>query len=375
MIFRLPIGVLAAALLAAGCASDEPRKGQELPAFEQQVELREAWKIPSGDIGHAALRPAVHGGAVFAATPNGRLGRYVNGETAWEVQTRLPISGGLATDGQIVIVGTAKGEVVAFDAADGHERWRARVSSEVLVPAVFTGDRLLVRSGDHRLFALSAADGTRLWTMQRTTPALTLRVTTAPVVAENLAFLGFPGGKLLAVSVANGAVLWEGSVALSKGTTELERIADIAGSAVLGPREVCAGAYQGRVACFDLTSGNLIWAQEVSADSSVALDSANLYVADTEGVIRAYARADGKVLWTQEALQWRRLGAPLVRRGFLLIGDQQGVMHALRRSDGALVGRLTTGGDGFPSDPVVAGDYTLYQTRRAGVLAIELIDR
>jgi outer membrane protein assembly factor BamB len=374
MIGRLPIA-FCAALLAAGCASDEPRKGQELPAFEAQVELRQSWQIATGDIGHAALRPAVHGDAVFAATTGGRLGRYVGDLAAWEVETGLPISGGLASDGEIVVVGTAKGELVAYAAADGAERWRARVSSEVLVPAAFAGDRLLVRSGDHRLFALDARDGQRLWVMQRTTPALTLRVTTAPVVAENLAFLGVPGGKLLAVSVANGAVLWEGSVALSKGTTELERIADIAGSPVLGPREVCAGAYQGRVACFDLTSGNLIWAQEVSADSSIALDSANIYVADTDGVVRAYARTDGKAVWTQEALQWRRLGAPLVRRGFLIVGDDQGYLHALRRSDGVLVGRLATGGAGFPSDPVVAGDRTLYQTRRAGVIAIELSDR
>lgn len=369
---QLPALAAAVALLAGGCASEPSRKPQELPAINAETAIRLAWQVPGGDLGHAALRPAAHADAVFIAAAGGRLGRYRGGETLWEIETRLPITGGVSTDGEIVVVGTSKGEVIAFAASDGSERWRARVSSEVLSPPVFAGDRVLVRSGDHRLFALDARDGGRQWVMQRTTPALSLRVTTPPVYAENLAFLGYPGGKLLAVSVANGAVLWEGSVALAKGTTELERIADVAGSPVLGPREVCAAAYQGRVACFDLSSGNLIWAQEVSADSSVALDSGNIYVADTDGVVRAYARADGKLVWQQDALKLRQLGAPLVRRGFVLVGDGSGVLHALRRSDGALVGRLATEGGGFVSDPVIAGDSTLYQTRRGGVLAVEL---
>ncbi|HEY5762022.1 MAG TPA: outer membrane protein assembly factor BamB [Rhodocyclaceae bacterium] len=363
---------VAVALLASGCASEPSRKPLELPEITAETSIRVVWQVPGGDLGHAALRPAANADAVFIAAPDGRLGRYRAGEPVWEIATKLPISGGVSTDGEIVVVGTSKGEVVAFATNDGSERWRARVSSEVLAPPVFAGDRILVRSGDHRLFALDARDGTRQWVMQRTTPALTLRVTTPPVFAENFAFLGYPGGKLLAVGVANGAVLWEGSVALSKGTTELERIADIAGSPVLGPREVCAAAYQGRVACFDLSSGNLIWAQEVSADSSIALDSSNIYVADTDGVVHAYARADGKLVWQQDALKWRRLGAPLVRRGFLLVGDGSGVLHALRLSDGALVGRLASDGGGFSSDPVIAGDTTIYQTRRGGVLAVEL---
>lgn len=369
----LPALAVVVALLAGGCASEPSRKPQELPEIANaEAAVRVAWQVPGGDLGHAALRPAAQGDAVFIAAPDGRLGRYRGGEMVWEIETTLPISGGVAANSEIAVVGTRKGEVVAYDTADGRERWRARVSSEVLAPPAIAGERVLVRSGDHRLFALDARDGSRQWVMQRTTPALTLRVTSQPVFAENLVFLGYPGGKLLAVGVANGAVLWEGSVALPKGTTELERIADIAGSPVLGPREVCAAAYQGRVACFDLSSGNLIWAQDVSADSSIALDSGNVYVTDTDGVVRAFARADGKVVWQQDALKWRGLGAPLVRRGFVLVGDASGILHALRRSDGAVVGRLATEGGGFVSDPLVVGDSTLYQTRRGGVVAVEV---
>lgn len=370
-VLRRSIAVVAVSLLAA-CASDSPRKAAELPALEASADLRLRWQVDTGDSGHAVLQPAVAGDAVFIAAADGSVGRYQDGRAVWTVKLRRPLSGGAATDGKLVVVGTAKGEVIALAAADGKEAWRARVSSEVLAPAAFSGGRVLVRSGDHRLFALDSRDGTRQWVMQRTPPPLTLRVTAAPVVAENLVFVGYPGGRLLAVNVTNGAVLWEGSVALPKGANELERMADVAGVPVLGPREVCAVAYQGRVACFDLTSGNLIWAQDVSAGGGVAMDSASVYVSDDEGIVRAYARADGKVLWTQEALKWRRLGTPLVRRGFLLIGDGDGVLHVLQRADGRLAARLVTSAGALLGDGVIAGDTTLYQSRLGGVLAIDV---
>lgn len=360
---------IAVALLLTACASESPRKPVELPAITPEVRLELAWRLATGDSEFADLRPAVHGAALYIADARGRIGRYENDRPVWEIETKLPISGGVASDGDIVVAGTSKGEVLAYSAADGRALWRGRVSSEVLAPTAIAGDRVLVRSGDHRLFALDRRDGSRLWTMQRTTPPLTLRVSAPPVVAENLVFIGYPGGKLLAVSIDSGAVLWEGSVALPKGTTELERMADIAGAPVMGPKEVCAAAYQGRVACFDLSNGNLIWAQEVSSETSIAIDSGNIYVTDTDGLVRAYSRTDGKVVWTQEALKWRRLTAPLVRRGVVLVGDDKGTLHALRRNDGALVGRLENDVEEFAADPVVAGDLTLYQTRRA-VLAI-----
>jgi outer membrane protein assembly factor BamB len=110
----------------------------------------------------------------------------------------------------------------------------------------------------------------------------------------------------------------------------------------------------------------------VSASGGVAMDSAGVYVTDDEGVVRAYARADGKPLWTQSALRWRRLGTPLVRRGFLLVGDADGMLHALQRADGKLAARLETGRGALLADGVASGELTLYQAQRGGVVAIDI---
>ncbi|MET5020843.1 PQQ-binding-like beta-propeller repeat protein, partial [Burkholderia pseudomallei] len=80
-----------------------------------------------------------------------------------------------------------------------------------------------------------------------------LRTHAGLISTPSLVIAGFPGGKLVAINRSNGSTMWESNVALPKGETELERIADVTSPPVLAGREVCAAAFQGRVACFELT--------------------------------------------------------------------------------------------------------------------------
>ena len=79
-----------------------------------------------------------------------------------------------------------------------------------------------------------------------------------------MVFAGFPGGKLVAINLSNGSVGWEAVVSRPRGATELERITDITSLPVADEYQICAVAFQGRVACFEIASGNL-WARDASA--------------------------------------------------------------------------------------------------------------
>jgi small GTP-binding protein len=85
------------------------------------------------------------------------------------------------------------------------------------------------------------------------------------VLVDKYVFAGFPGGKLIAVSADNGAPLWEGTVALPKGATELDRVADVTSVPVIDGRMICAGRFPGAHSCFDLGNGNLIWSRDISS--------------------------------------------------------------------------------------------------------------
>ncbi|MBI3525063.1 MAG: outer membrane protein assembly factor BamB [Betaproteobacteria bacterium] len=355
-------------------SSDPKQKPAELVAFTPTLELRSAWQASVGGSGEYVLTPAVVGDSVYAAAQDGTLARYDDGRQVWRIAAGQAVSGGVGSDGKLVVVGTPKGEVLAFDAATGKPAWKASVSSEVLAAPVVGDGMVAVRSGDSRIFAFEAADGKRRWVYQRSTPALSLRSNVGVIITGHAVLAGFPGGKLVAVSTANGVALWEGTVAIPKGSTELERIVDITSAPVVEGREVCAVAYQGRVACFDTGSGNLLWSREISSSAGLDMDAKGVYVSDENGVLQAFDRSNGASLWKQDKLLRRQLSRPLVLgsplSGYLAVADYQGIVHLLRRDDGSFAARIASDGSAVSADPLSIKNGLVIQTRNGGIYAL-----
>jgi len=200
---------------------------------------------------------------------------------------------------------------------------------------------------------------------------VTVTNSASPVVIEKYVFAGFPGGKLIAVSAENGAPLWEGTVALPKGATELDRVADVTSAPVIDGRMICAAAFQGRIACFDLGNGSLIWSRDISSAAGLGVDSRYVYVSDDKGAVHALDKASGASLWKQDKLFLRRLTAPQPLRNMIVVGDVKGVVHFLSRDDGSFVARLNTDGSPIRAPLQRFGSSLLTQTGKGSVLAID----
>lgn len=330
----------------------------------------------SANIGTAAgsiFSPAQIKDSVFAANFAGKLARYdaQNLQEKWRIDTGKKLTGGVGAADNLLVVGTGKGEVLAYD-FDGKALWQARVTSEILSAPQIAGDLVLVRSGDGRIFALSATDGKRKWLYQRATPALTVRSYGGVLIDKNAVFAGFSGGKLVAMETATGGVGWEASVALPRGVSELERIADVTSNPVSDGRIVCAVAFQGRVACFEPQSGNLIWARDLSSIAGMAIDGRNVYVSDANGVVHALDKSSGAYVWKQEKLSYRELSAPLVVRGYIVVADLQGYVHFMSREDGAFAARIATDGSPIRAQPQLMGDNVLVQSKSGGLFLLGL---
>lgn len=367
------------ALSLAGCstldsinpfASSGPKMAALQP-INASVQARVVWRESVGKTDVYAFVPAVTGSTVYAASKDGNLIRVDDGKLAWKINAGQPLSGGVGADANMVVVGSPKGDVLAFASADGQPLWKAKATSEILSPPALGEGIVVVRSGDNRLAAYDALDGKRKWFFQRPTPALSLRVTASPVIAGKYVFAGFPGGKLIAVSTNNGAALWDGTVALPKGSSELDRVADITSAPVISGRTICAVAFQGRVACFDLGNGNLVWAREMSSAVGLTIDARYLYVTDDKGSVHALDMASGASIWKQDKLFLRRVTAPVSLRNLIAVADVQGVVHFLSREDGSFVARLTTDGSPVIAPLQTLGSLLLVQTSNGGVYAIE----
>ncbi|MCK9381521.1 MAG: outer membrane protein assembly factor BamB [Sulfuritalea sp.] len=377
----LPLLAVASALLLGACSTVEklnpfssstPKvKPTELAAIQTTGELRSVWQAGVGSAGEFTFSPAVVGDSVYAAARDGAVARFDGGRQVWRIAAGQPISGGVGSDGKLVVVGTLKGEVLAFDAATGRETWKARVSSEVLAAPAVADGLAIVRSGDSRIFGFDAVDGKRRWVYQRSTPTLSLRSNVGVVLAGRLTLAGFPGGKLVAIANNNGAAVWEVTVALPKGSTELERVADVTSSPVVSGSIVCAAAFQGRVACFDSNSGNTLWSRDMSSSAGVDMDTRYVYVADDKGAVHALDRNSGASVWKQDKLTNRGLSRPLALGNQIAVADYQGVVHLLRQEDGAFAARATTDGSAVRAEPVRFGAGLLVQTANGGLYALE----
>lgn len=382
--------VLVAALLS-GCSglqklnplnwwdsADSGPQPAALTPIQSTLALKPVWRAGVGAAGNFLFTPAISDGTVFAAAADGTLAAFDAGTGAqkWRIQAnRAGLSAGAAAGAGSVVVATVKGEVLAFD-VDGKERWKAQASSEVLATPLVADGLVLVRSNDNRIHAFGAADGKRRWVYQRTAPALVLRNFAGLALDRGTIFAGFPGGKLVALAAVNGSVRWEGTVAQPKGATELERIADLTGVPVISDRVACAVAYQGRVACFDVANGQPVWSRDVSSQTGMAADARYAYVSDDRSSILGLALDTGSSLWKQDRLLNRRISAPLSIGRAVIVADYQGVLHALAREDGSLVGRIATEGGWIAAAPIrlrfAADEGFLVQSRNGGLFAYSL---
>lgn len=355
-------------------SSRPAQKPAELVAFTPTAQPRILWQANVGSADKSVYFPAVSGNAVYAASAAGQVAGFQanTGASLGAFNAGERLAGGLGASASLVLASTPKGEVVAFERG-GKLLWRTPVGGEVLAPPAVEGDVVVARTIDGRIFGLGATDGKRRWVYQRSTPALSVRTYSGVTVERGAVFAGFPGGRLVALNLANGGVGWESVVALPKGTTELERVADVIGLPVVDGRQVCAVAFQGRVACFDAQSGTTNWARDLSSYSGMSADGRSLYVTDDRNAVLALDKTTGASLWKQDKLFGRSVSAPAALGRYVVVGDFQGYLHFLSREDGSFGARIATDGSPIIAPPVAVDLNTLVvQTRNGGVYAVTL---
>ncbi len=263
--------VLFALVGIAACDKDkDPDPPAKLVDVVDRRNVNELWSAGlSGGSAELrlALRPEVADGVVYAASHDGEVQALAaaTGRQAWAVKTKLPLAAGPAVGSGVVVLGSSDGDVIALDAATGQQRWRKSVNSEVLARPVIANDLVIVRTVDGHLEGMALADGTQRWAVDEQVPRLTLRGTAPPVVAGERVIAGFDSGRVIAVDVRNGEVLWDAIVNAPTGRTELERLSDIDSPVHVAGDDIFVVGFQGRIAMLALDSGQIWWARDASS--------------------------------------------------------------------------------------------------------------
>ena len=356
-----------------GSGVDNTEPPSPLVKFTETATIKRLW---SEDVGSGTdelfikLVPALLDTQIYVADSSGKIAALdiVSGKTIWEKDIDLPITGGPGADASLVMVGTSEGDVVSLSTATGEELWRATVSSEILSSPRESDNIVAVRTIDGKIFAIDATTGERLWVYDRTVPALTLRGTSTPVIANELVIAGFDGGRVTALELKTGKLVWEKRVAIASGRSELERMVDIDAQPLLIDGVIYLTTYQANISALAIDDGQILWQRDISSHTELAAAGESLFVTDQQGHVWALDRFSGASIWKQEKLQARQVTGPVVIGNKVVVGDLEGYLHWLDKESGAFTSRSRVSAEPILT-PAITADNVLFAYASDGTLS------
>ncbi|WP_340621100.1 outer membrane protein assembly factor BamB [Xenorhabdus siamensis] len=379
----LLVGLVASVLLA-GCSSEQDTVIMSpLPKVENQFNPRVVWDKSVGNgVGHyySHLSPAWQGSTVYVADRHGIVKAFEidSGKELWStdlsekaglLSSRLPalLSGGLTVLGDRLYIGTEKAKVIALNSTNGKVEWESQVAGEALSRPVVSDGLVLIHTGNGMLQALNENDGSIAWSINMDTPSLSVRGESAPAVAYGAAIVGGDNGRVSAVLLSQGQLIWQQRISQVTGATEIDRLNDVDMTPVISDNVIYAIAYNGNLVAMDMRSGQIIWKRDLGSVNDMVVTDNNIFIVDQDDRILSLRKSDGVTIWSQNNLLHRNLTAPEMYNGYLVVGDGEGYLHWLNMADGQFVAQHKVDSSGLLSRPVIASDKLMVQAKGGAV--------
>ena len=386
--YLLP-GLMSVTLLS-GCSlfsgEEDVVKMAPLPKVENQFTPETAWSTSVGDgVGdfYSNLHPAWQDGTVYAADRFGIVKALdaSNGKEKWKVNLSEKtgffsknisalLSGGITANGDRLYIGSERGQVFALNSSDGSIAWQTKVAGEALSRPVVSDGLVLIHTSNGMLQGLDQSSGAVKWSVNLDMPALSLRGESAPAVAFGGAIVGGDNGRVSAVIMNQGQLIWQQRISQPSGATEIDRLNDVDTTPVIVNGVVYALAYNGNLTALDLRSGQILWKREIGGVKDLIVDAGRIYLVDQDDRVIALNADGGVAIWRQSDLLHRNLTSPVLFNGYLVVADSEGYVHWINTLDGRFVAQQKLDSDGFQTKPVVAGDKLLIQAKGGEVYAI-----
>jgi len=353
--------------------------GNPVSMAVRPMEAEEAPLTVGGSVPLDGLLPGMHLLTVQITLPDGRTDQRSRlfrlntpeVEVLWHADDPRAIKPGPVITGDLVVRAGNDGVVVAADRATGRQRWSFKTGGEILGTPAWTGECLVIGSGDGNVYALDA-QGRQRWVYEAGRP-----VYGWPLVEGDTVFVGDNGGRMHAISVADGSkrwiferadfgiesrpAIWQESLVFGAWDSYLYALDKSTGKLrwkSLGPksRDGAAARYYSPADCGPVvvqdalfvadrgyrlgkydSEGKLgsTWDASVAAISPAA-DGRHFYARTTDSHIRKYD-GSGQVIWDKEVPAGRFPIPPTEHDGQLYICANTGLLSVLDGRDGTIL--------------------------------------
>ncbi len=236
-----------------------------------------------------------------------------------------------ALNSGVIYVASADGEVMALDAAEGDKLWDIERDFGLSGGVGAFGDSLFVGASDGSVLRLSAEDGAILWQQK-----VTGEVLAPPQGDGDVVVAQTYDGKLVGLDYASGDKLWTYDsnvpVLTIRGTS----------TPILMNGMVFAGFANGRVVAFQADSGAVAWEARVAIaqgrseierivdiDGTMDVSGTELYAASYQGRVAAIDITSGRKLWQQNVSSFSGVSTAFSN---VYVADEDGTLSAFLRS-------------------------------------------
>lgn len=343
-----------------------------LKALGSNVNAQTLWQVNTGSsVSNVKIRPFINDTAVYTANGTSVAAwDKTTGKALWTNPVGEAITGGINGDSETVFAGSQAGTAVALDAKTGKIKWISALGTEVLAVSKASQGRVVFRTIDGKLHGLNSADGEVVWQRQQRTPQLSIYGASVPIIVDKGVIAGFDNGKLAAYSVLSGKPIWEVTLSVPKGSSDLEQLVDIDGRLKPLGNALFASNNNGRIAGINMGDGKVGWAKVFSSITGADATENGVFSADEKGHIWKINPRTGKGIWSQDDLENRQPTTPTFTASgsHVVMGDKQGNLHWIDAQGGKVTARISGDPAGYNTPVLIDGD-VVYALGKGGVLS------
>lgn len=352
--------------------------------------LERRWDVTVGSGSGSGTRmtaqPIAVAGKVYTMDVTSRVTALdaANGKELWQTNIMRDsedsdaFGGGLAfADGRL-FVSTGFAQVIAIGAADGKILWRADMPGPMRSAPTVAGGRVFIITIDNQTHALSAEDGSKLWSHTGISETAGLLGGASPAVSGGIVLVPYSSGELFALRVENGKTAWQDSLSNVRRIDALSSLADIRGKPVIDRGRVFAVSHSGSMVSIDLRSGARAWDREISGVETPWVAGNYVYVLSTDNILFCLTRDAGRVKWIRQLprfLKPDKKKEPVTWTGPVLVSDRlivagsQGAAISVSPYTGDVLGEIALP-EGVSVAPIVADNTLYFITNKARVVAL-----
>ncbi|MDT0507282.1 PQQ-binding-like beta-propeller repeat protein [Novosphingobium sp. MMS21-SN21R] len=340
---------------------------------------RKAWSVGikgSSARQRLAASPVVGGGKMFVMDTEGTVHAFdaATGSRVWDTAVKAEkqnanstFGGGAAFDDGVVYVTNGVGEVAALDAASGSIKWRVKPAGPLRGSPTIAFGQVMVMTQDNQILAINAADGAVLWNENASVGQTNVFGVAAPAAGQGTIVAGFSSGELVAYRYENGRQLWADALARTSIATSVSTLTDIDADPIIERGRVYALGQGGRMAAYELVTGQRIWELNLAGISTPAIAGDWIFTLTDEAKLLCIAKANGKVRWMTQLARYKNekkkknqilWTGPVLAGNRLWMANSRGVVMSASVADG-VVSEFTEVGSSVSLAPIVANQ-TLY---------------